>query len=191
MPFITEEIWQRLPHAGETICLASYPAADQSLIDLEAERQMDAVIEIIQKVRNIRAVMNIDQSRQVDLLLHPASEESGRLIADNSDHIKRLVRVAQIEITSSLGQLRHVARDVVSDIEMAIPLEGLIDFEKEKERLTKNLEKIEKELAQLGGRLSNPDFINRAAEEVVVETRERHQELVEKREKLRAIAEGL
>jgi valyl-tRNA synthetase len=191
MPFITEEIWQRLPHDGETICLAAYPAADESLIDVEAEGQMDAVIEIIQKVRNIRAVMNIDQSRQVDLLLHPASEAAGSLIADNSDHIRQLARVAAIEITGSLGDLRHVARDVVGEIEIAVPLEGLIDFEKEKERLTKNLDKIEKEIGQLGGRLSNPDFISRAAEDVVAETRERHDELVEKREKLNAILQGM
>ncbi|MBI3951831.1 MAG: valine--tRNA ligase [Acidobacteria bacterium] len=192
MPLITEELWQRLPRAktGESICLAPFPVADAALIDVEAERQMQIIIELIKKVRNIRSELNIDLSKELQLLAHAPNGAARRLIEENSEPIKRLARV-RIEFVSSLDGLRHVARDVVAETEIALPLEGLIDFDKESARLTKNLAKIEKEVEQLNRRLTSPDFLERAAEDVVASTRERYQELQEKQKRLTEILQDL
>jgi valyl-tRNA synthetase len=192
MPFITEELWQRLPTVKtvDSISLASFPVANATLIDGEAEQQMQIIIDLIKKVRNIRSELNIDLSKELQLLAHSSNGATRRLIEENSEPIKRLARV-RIEQVPSVDGLRHVARDVVADLEIALPLAGLIDFEKESARLSKNLAKLEKELEQLTQRLSSPDFLERAAEEVVSSTRERYQELQEKHQRLAEILQDL
>ncbi len=191
MPFITEEIWQQLPHEGETICLAPYPTSDPEQIDPAAEEQMGTVIEVITRVRNIRAVMNVDPARRLPLLVHPRREGAEAVIRENEDSICRLARLERIEIVPSLEEYRQVARDVVGEIELAVPLAGLIDVEKERERVKRTLEKLERELEQLERRLANADFLERAPEEVVRETRQRHREVSERRQRLLAILQGL
>jgi len=170
--------------------LAPFPAADFSFVDPEAERQMQVIIDLIKKVRNIRAELNIELSKELALLARSPNGAARRLIEENSEPIRRLARV-KIEHVASLDGLRHVARDVVAETEIALPLEGLIDFDKESARLTKNLAKIEKEIEQLNRRLTSPDFLERAAEDVVVSTRARYEELQEKRKRLAEILEDL
>ncbi len=191
MPFITEELWQRLPHEGETICLAPYPTADPARVDPVAERQMGTLIELITKVRNIRAVMNIDPAKELGLLVRPLTTEAAALIEEQDAAIRRLGRLERIERVSSLDGYRQVARDVAGEIELAVPLEGLIDVERERERLRRTVEKLERELEHLERRLANADFLERAPEEVVRETRERHEEVSERRQRLLAILHGL
>ncbi|MCX7751567.1 MAG: valine--tRNA ligase [Blastocatellia bacterium] len=191
MPFITEELWQRLPHHGETICLAPYPTSNPMRIDPVAERRMETIIEVITKVRNIRAVMNIDPAKELRLLVRPSTAEAAALIEEQDAAIRRLARVERIECVASLDGYGQVARDVANEIELAVPLEGLIDVERERERLRRTVEKLEKELEQLERRLANADFLERAPEEVVRETRERHEEVSERRQRLLAILEGL
>ncbi len=193
MPFITEELWQRLPltRPTETICLAPYPEADARLIDRDAEQQMGILIELIKKIRNIRAELHIDQAQEVDVLAHSPNGTMQELIESNSEHIRRLARVRQITYVPSTEGLRHVARDIIAGMEIAVPLEGLIDVEKESARLKRNLAKIEKELEQLHRRLSNRQFLERAAEEVVASTRERCQQLEEKRRRLKEMLHNL
>jgi len=191
MPFITEELWQRLPHEGETICLAPYPTADPARVDPVVERQMETIIEVITKVRNIRAVMNLDPAQELCLLLRPLTAGAAAVIRENEAAIRRLARVGRIEYVESLEGYRQVARDVAEEVELAVPLEGLIDVERERERLRRTVEKLEKELQTLQRRLANADFLERAPEEVVRETRQRHEEVSERRQRLLAILNGL
>ncbi len=192
MPFITEDLWQRLPvtRTVDTICLAPFPEPDDAFIDEEAEQQMQTVIDLIKKVRNIRSELNIDLSKELQLLAHAPNAVTRQLIEENSEPIKRLARV-RIEFVPSISGLRHVARDVVAELEIALPLEGLIDFDKESARLSKNLAKIEKEIEQLNRRLTNAEFLERAAEEVVASTRERFKELQQQQERLAEILRDL
>ncbi|MCS6803753.1 MAG: valine--tRNA ligase [Acidobacteriota bacterium] len=192
MPFITEELWQRLPivRSRDSICVAPFPTADAALVDEQAERQMQTIIELIKKVRAIRGELNIELGRELALLLHAPNDETRQLIQDNSEPLRRLARV-NLEFVSSINQWQHVARDVVADIEMALPLEGLIDFDKESTRLSKNLAKLEKEIEQLDRRLSSSDFLQRAAADVVAATRERHHELQAQRTRLIAMLQQL
>ncbi len=191
MPFITEELWQRLPHKGETICLAEFTPGDPAPIDERAEREMALVIETITRLRNIRSTFNIAPSIPLKAQIAPADAAARDLIARMEDHIKRLARIEELQIVDKLAPRKGSARSVVGASEIAIPLEGLIDFEKERARLEKELNKLVNEREGLEKRLSNQDFISRAAADVVETTRARAEELNDQIAKLRAMIEAL
>lgn len=191
MPFITEELWQRLPHKGETICLAEFTPGDPARIDERAEREMALVIEVITRLRNIRSTFNIAPSIPLKAQIAPADTSTRDLIARMEDHIKRLARIAELQIVDKLPARKGSARAVVGASEIAVPLEGLIDFENERSRLEKELNKLINERGGLEKRLSNQDFISRAAPDVVETTRARAEELDDQVAKLRAVIEAL
>jgi len=191
MPFITEELWQRLPHKGETITLAEFTPGDPARIDERAEREMGLVIEVITRLRNIRSTFNIAPSIPLKAQIAPADAAARDLIARMGDHIKRLARIEELEIVDKLSHGKGSARAVVGASEIAVPLEGLIDFEKERARLEKELNKLINERGGLEKRLSNQDFISRAAADVVETTRARADELDDQVAKLRAVIEAL
>jgi valyl-tRNA synthetase len=177
MPYITEELWQQLPHDDDSICIAPFPEVVDDLIRSDIESDMDSIIEIIKKIRNIRAEWNIAPSQTVRVLIGTHDDHIRKLVESNDSHIERLAKVEAIELHQNLPQVSAAARAVVSNIEIAVPLEGMIDFAKERDRIKRDMEKSEKELGGLRGRLNNPSFIDRAAPEVVEQTRERAAEL--------------
>ena len=189
MPFLTEELWQMLPGisssmhnpayagAGATIMLADFPTGDEALVDEKAESEMAAVIELISKVRNIRSEMNIKPSEKVSI--HIAA--SGILrsnLETNEPQILKLARAAKMVLADSLDVPRASARAVLAGgSEIAVPLEGLIDFPKERERLENQIAKLNVELQRVDGQLSNANFVERAPAEKVNELRERQSEI--------------
>ena len=191
MPFITEEIWQQLPHKGNSIMLASWPEPDPARNDQAAREQMETLIALITKVRNIRSEMNIPIQTRLKLCIGTTDAGTRRLVNENLDQIKRLARAEEITIYDTLPELDSAPRDIVAGMEIAIPLGGLIDFEKERERVTKELTRKENEARGLATRLDNISFMERAPREVVQETRGRHEELIAEIEKLRATLTSL
>jgi valyl-tRNA synthetase len=185
MPFITEELWQRLisvarcPHQGETIMLAPFPKPEPACEDNLSRQQIATLTSLITKVRNVRSEMNIPSGKWIKLHLATTDEAARRLISENAEHIKRLARVEEITVADKLPALREAARDVVSGIELAIPLHGLIDFAKELERLKRELARKQNEAQALAARLDNHSFLERAPQAVVEQTRQRHAELIE------------
>jgi valyl-tRNA synthetase len=189
MPYLTEELWLKLPGTGKerlhkayanadaTIMLTSFPPGDPAAIDERAEGEMQFVIELIKKVRNIRSEMNIKASDRVPV--HVAvSEEHKKVLTSNEAQILKLARVSELVLAPSLDVPKASARGVVTGgAEIAIPLEGLIDFEKERERLKNQLGKLDVELQRIGGQLSNANFVERAPAEKVKELRNRASEL--------------
>lgn len=186
MPFLTEEIWQRVPHQGESIMLAPWPEAEASAADDEAKERMQMLIALITKVRSIRSEMNIPVQSRIKLYLGTTGDAVKRLIVENDESIKRLARVEEITITDSVPNLEGAARDVVGGVEIAIPLGGLIDVAKERDRISKEVGRKETEARGLAARLDNLSFLERAPGEVVKQTRERHDELIGEIEKLRS-----
>lgn len=191
MPYITEELWQRLPHKGETICAADFVAHNSAQLDGRAEREMALVIEIITKLRNLRASFNIAPSILLKAVIAPADAAARGVISQMEGHIKRLARIEELQIVEKLETTRGAARAVASGAEIAVPLEGLIDFDKERARLEKEIGKLSNELAGLEKRLGNADFIARAAAEVIATSRERAAELSDQIAKLQATIEAL
>jgi valyl-tRNA synthetase len=189
MPFLTEELWQKLPgtsnklhnaayrSAEATIMLADYPKGDPELIDEKAEAEMQAVIELISKVRNIRAEMNIKPSDKPAVHV-AANAEMRKIFAENEAQILKLARVSQLNLSDMLDVPKASARGVLSgNVELAIPLEGLIDFEKERQRLANQLNKLAQENERLAKQLANPNFVERAPQEKVQEIRDRVAEI--------------
>jgi valyl-tRNA synthetase len=188
MPYLTEELWQKLPgvssdlhnaaykSAAQTIMLADYPVGDQSMIDERAEAEMQAVIELISKVRNIRAEMQIKPSDKP--VIHVAANaETNKIFASNEAQILKLARAESLVLGEKLDVPRASAKAVTATAEIALPLEGLIDFEKEVARLENQLAKLEKENEQLQNQLSNRNFVERAPAEKVQGIRDRVAEI--------------
>jgi valyl-tRNA synthetase len=190
MPFITEEIWQRLPHEGESIMIAPFPVASAEREASSAREEMRMLIALITKIRNIRSEMNIPARSNLKIFLG-ATDRTAALIKENADQIKRLARVEEITIADKLAHMDAAARDVIAGIEIAVPLEGLIDVTKERERLNKEMARKETEARALASRLDNLSFVERAPREVVEQARNRHAELVVEMEKLKATLTSL
>lgn len=189
MPYLTEELWLMLPgtsnafhnpayaDAGATIMLADFPAGDPTSVDEQAEAEMQLVIDTIKRVRNIRSEMNIKPSDRVDI--HVASGvEAQSILAANEAQIKKLARADRLVLADSLDVPKASAKAVLSGgAEIAVPLEGLIDFDKERERLQNQIAKLDTELQRLNGQLSNANFVERAPVEKVQELRGRQEEI--------------
>ncbi len=189
MPFLTEELWQKLPgvssklhnpayeSAEATIMLTDFPKGDVNLIDERAEAEMQAVIDLISKVRNIRAEMNIKPSDKP--AIHAAADAAMRKIfAENEARILKLARVSELNLAETLDVPKASVRGVLAgNVEIAIPLEGLIDFDKERERLENQLNKLNQENERLQKQLSNQNFVERAPAEKVQEIRQRVAEI--------------
>jgi valyl-tRNA synthetase len=186
MPYITEDLWLRLPgahrnllhqaYAGAepTIMLAAYPEANSDLIDEEAEWQMQAVIDLISRVRNIRSEMNIKPGERVTVLIGAPDGKLRSVLIANTNQISRIVRASEVSIQETLDAPRASARAVlVGGAEVAVPLEGLIDFAQERQRLSKEKEKLQVEAGKLEAQLGNPQFAERAPAEKVAELRAR------------------
>jgi valyl-tRNA synthetase len=197
MPYITEELWQKLPGASEallhpayagatpSIMLAAYPEAQAELIDENAEWEMQAVIDLITRVRNIRSEMNIKPGERVTLLISSPDQKLRAVYTANTAQISRLARAAEITITEKLEAPRASARAVLTGgAEVAVPLEGLIDFAQERQRLTKEKEKLSAEAAKLEAQLANPQFAERAPTEKVEEVRARIADIAQRNTQL-------
>jgi valyl-tRNA synthetase len=203
MPYLTEELWQKLPavsnwlnaepyrSAGASIMLTAYPTGDDALIDERAETEMSLVIELISKVRNIRQEMNIKPSERVTVHV-AAAADTQRIFAENEAQILKLARLSEIILAESLEVPRASAKTVLTGgAEVAIPLEGLIDFDKERERLQNQLTKLDTELQRLNGQLSNQNFVERAPQEKVQELRDRKAEIEQQSNALNSNLEAL
>jgi valyl-tRNA synthetase len=186
MPYITEELWLQLPgvnkgllHAAysdaePTIMLTAYPEAQSELINDLAESEMEAVIDLISRVRNIRSEMNIKPGERVELIIGAPEQTLRAVFENNQNQISRLARASGIVISEQLDAPRASARAVlVGGAEVAIPLEGLIDFAQERQRLAKEKEKLALEAEKLESQLANPQFAERAPVEKVNEIRAR------------------
>ena len=202
MPYLTEELWQKLPgvssalhnaaysSAGRTIMLADFPSGDASLIDERAETEMQAVIDLISKVRNIRAEMQIKPSDKPSI--HIAAEaDAQKIFAANEAQILKLARAEKLILGTSLEVPKASAKAVTPVAEIAVPLEGLIDFEKEVARLENHLNKLETEAGRLNGQLGNANFVERAPAEKVREIRDRVAEIETQAAALRQNLEAL
>jgi len=188
MPFITEELWQNLPHRGESIMLAAYPEFEPELIDERAETQIEMVQQVIEKVRNIRAEMKVDTKQTVPLRIATTDEAIKNLLLDARDYVFKLAQVSTLEVVPSLGEDKLAARAVAANLALEVPLAGLIDVTAERTRLTKELEKAQREIDSLERKLSNDSFVQRAPKEVVEENRRR---LAEYRDQAAKLTESL
>jgi valyl-tRNA synthetase len=186
MPFITEELWQTLPHQGEFLATASWPRLREDRLDARAERDMELLQELVVKTRNVRAEAGIDPSRRIDVLVHAESARNRKLVAEQAALIAALVRAERVEVVDAFPEGLVAARGVVRSLEVAIPLAGLLDFDAERTRLTRDLAKIVAELDPRNRKLANESFLERAPAEVVEKERAIQREYLEKKRRIEA-----
>lgn len=177
MPFITEEIYQCLPHEAESIMISKWPVADESLIDPEAERGMNAIMDSIKAIRNMRAEVNANPGKKIPAIML-ISEDLREVVAHNDSYIKLLGGIDNLELRPLNGEKpENAMAAVVTGIEVYLPLAGLIDVEKETQRLSKELAAMEKDLQRAGGKLNNAGFLAKAPEDVIAKERAKYEEL--------------
>ena len=180
MPFITEEIYQCLPHEAESIMISKWPVADESLIDPEAERGMNAIMDSIKAIRNMRAEVNANPGKKIPAVLLVA-DDLREVVAANDNYIKLLGGIDNLELRAMDAEKpENAMAAVVTGIEVYLPLAGLIDVEKETQRLSKELATMEKDLQRVSGKLNNAGFLAKAPEDVIAKERAKSDELTGK-----------
>ncbi|MDO9371255.1 MAG: valine--tRNA ligase [Gammaproteobacteria bacterium] len=181
MPFITEEIWQRVaPLAGkqgDTIMRQPYPVPQPEKIDSAALAEMQWVQAFILALRSLRSGMNIPPGKPLPLLLQGGGENERAYLERNRAYLTTLARLASIEWLATNDSAPDSATALVGEMKLLIPMAGLIDKQVELARLEKEIGKLNKELASLTGRLANPDYVQRAPAEVVSAGRQRAEEI--------------
>ncbi|MGR9037091.1 MAG: class I tRNA ligase family protein, partial [Gammaproteobacteria bacterium] len=181
MPFITEEIWQRVaPLAGvrgESIMLQPYPAADADVIDTEAIAQINWVMNFILGIRRIRGEMNIAPGKPLTALLQNGSAKDRERLESNLAYLQKLGRLESIVWLNPAETAPESAIALVGDLKILIPMAGLIDKEAELSRLDKEIQKIIKELPKVEAKLNNPNFVDKAPAEVIEKERLKLSEL--------------
>ncbi|MFQ0829418.1 valine--tRNA ligase [Serratia fonticola] len=177
IPFITETIWQRVkPLTGETadtIMLQPFPTFDAALEDQQALNDLEWIKQAIIAVRNIRAEMNIAPSKQLEVLLRNANGDAQRRVQENQSFIERLARLSSITLLPAGEKGPVSVTKLVDGAELLIPMAGFIDKDAEIARLSKEMGKLDGEIASIEGKLSNEGFVARAPEAVVAKERER------------------
>lgn len=191
MPFITEEIWQRIQKfcsdsTAESIMQVSFPVADKEQLFPEDARKMELIIKVITAIRGIRKDMNVPLREKVETVIKVVKGGKRLILQDNRHYIKIMAKVSDIYIGDDVVKPSKSATAVVDDIEIYMPLAGVIDLEKERDRLLKKLSKVESNLNNCVKKLNNKDFVNNAPQSVVQEERERKENLEITSEKLKA-----
>ncbi|KRN95476.1 valyl-tRNA synthetase [Furfurilactobacillus siliginis] len=171
MPFVTEELWQDMPHEGDSIMVAAYPETHAEFADEKAEADMSRLIELISAVRNIRAEANAPMSSTVDLLIKTDSAELKQLLEDNQDFVARFVHPSEVKIGADVTAPKLAMSAIISDAEVYIPLEELINIDDEIARLEKEVASLAKEVDRSEKKLGNERFVANAPAAVVEEER--------------------
>ena len=181
MPFITEEIWQRVAPAldisGESIMIQPYPQQVSHLIDSNVEVEVTWLQGVIMAIRNIRGEMNISPAKSIPVLLTAGHDEDRQRLDRNRQYLLRLAKLETIEWLDDPASAPPSSSQLVGQLDVLVPMAGLIDVEAEQLRLSKELEKLEKEVKQVQGKLANGKFVDNAPAEVVQKERDRLQNI--------------
>ena len=186
MPFITEEIWQKLPHSGETIMLAPWPTYDPALEFPDAHDRMVTVMEVTRTVRYLRSEVQLPPGKKVQVIIKADSESSLQTLAAGEAVLQKLAGLEKLTVLRELPeQPKQALAAVVGDLEVYLPLQGLIDIEQEIKRLEKELQKLEAEVARAEGKLNNQGFLAKAPQQVVAAERAKAESYRLQRDKIR------
>jgi valyl-tRNA synthetase len=191
MPFITEEIWQKLPGAEGSIMMASYPQPDDNLTNPEAEAEMRLLMDTITAIRNLRGEMNVPPATLVEVFLHSPEARALEALSRHGESIKILARVLALHYNAAGSPPAAAAKAVVEAVDIFMPLTGIIDFAEEAKRLDRELEKLSKDVNQAQRKMSNEDFLSKAPAEVVQKEQAKLEAATDKLTKLKTHRERI
>jgi len=182
MPYLTEEIWQNLPHEGKSIMSSSWPLAGK--IDEAAEKEMGLVMELVRAIRNIRGEVNLTPGKKIEVIIQAQPAELA-IITKSQAYLTNLAGIAQLQLTALQEEKPEKAMTArVEKVELYLPLAGLLDLDKERERLEKELALAEKEVERVDNKLNNPGFTGKAPAEIIAKEQEKREEWLEKKDKI-------
>ncbi len=185
VPYITEEIASALPGADGKLLLIeqSYPVGDEGAVDPEAEGRMTVLRDIVTSVRNVRAAYRVNPGARIPVRVR-AAEPKARLVREATDAIQRLANVSALDVGPDVAKEKGSAATPIGDIEVVVPLAGIVDIEAERTRLTRECQKLDAELSDVVRKLANDGFVAKAKPEVVDRERARRERLETERAKL-------
>jgi len=186
MPFITEEIWHKLPGVKGSIMVSSYPRCNPEKSDGDAEGQMALIIDVVNSIRNVRWEMNVPPAQKVEVILASRNARSREVLSQHRVYVENLARAERITVADQAAKPESAATGVAQDVEIVMPLKGIIDFAEEERRLKKEINKLEKDLATVTKKLSSEDFLRKAPRDIIEKEKSKGQEINEKRERLLA-----
>jgi valyl-tRNA synthetase len=186
MPFITEEIWQHLPHEGESISVAAWPVPQEKFQQPEAQKQMALVMEVIRAVRNIRAEVNVPLGKKIEILIKAGNEQNLHTLHAGESIITRLTNPEKLEVSTQLQAPDKAMSAVLSGAEIYLPLAGLIDISQELQRLEKELKRLDGEVDRVDKKLANQGFVSKAPSHVIEEEKAKQRDYMEKRDQVQA-----
>ncbi len=176
MPFVTEEIWQSLPHEGETLMCTAWPVYDEALSFAAEEREMERIMEAIRAIRNRRAEMNVPPSKKAEVFVETAFVDTFK---NGAPFMMRLASASAVQVGDSF-EVEGAVSIVTADATIKIPMDALVDRAAEKARLQKERDNVQKQLDGVNARLSNKAFTDKAPEQIVATAREQAARLEEK-----------
>lgn len=180
MPFITEEIWQAIPHEGEALIVANWPPDHEEYIDTEAENAMQILMELVVGIRNTRNEYNVEPGKRIAAMVTPGN--LGDVIKNYGYVFGRLCNVHEVNILENGADIPEDAATIVaSDVTVYLPLSGMVDLEAERQRLEQDLEDLGRQIKRIEGMLANENFVQKAKPEVVQRERERLEDLLARR----------
>ena len=182
MPFITEEIWQKLQTGEETIMLSDFPKEEKEFINIDTEKEFDYLKEIISAIRNIRGEANVSPAKKIEVIFKTVDENAKNILQNNAKILDKLANVEKYKFDAQIPKL--VGFRLVDTTEIYVPLADLIDLDKEIEKLEKSIEKVQKDLDRTLNKLSNENFVKRAKPEAVEKEKRIKEELENKIAKL-------
>lgn len=177
MPFITEEIYQAIPHDTESVMISKWPEYDENLNFASEEQQVEKIMQAVRAIRNRRAEMNIPPSRKAAVFVETDDADAFRY---GAEFIKRLAYASEVTVSGAFEDLGNIVTVITDSAKIFIPMGELVDFEAERKRLQKELAAAQDKLDFINKKLSNPGFVNKAPEKVVNQNREDAAKLEEK-----------
>ncbi|MBO21322.1 MAG: valine--tRNA ligase [Rhodospirillaceae bacterium] len=189
MPFITEELWQHFGDGEGMLIHAAWPANDIAPVDDVAKAQLDWAVRVITEVRTVRNELNVPASAKIHGILRGASDETKEHLARYSDQILRLARLDAVDLDADLPD--GAVQIVLGEAILALPLADVIDLGQERDRLAKEIARLEKDMAGIDKKLANEKFLTNAPEEVIAEQHERRADASHAKEKLEAALKRL
>ncbi|EOA3392286.1 valine--tRNA ligase [Enterococcus hirae] len=180
MPFVTEEIWQHIPHQGTSLVVADYPVVHPEFNDETASKGMEVLKELIRSVRNIRSEVNTPLSKPITLMIKINDPKIGQFLTENTSYIERFCNPEELTISSEIVAPDLAMSAVLTGAEIFLPLAGLINIEEEIKRLEKELSKWTDEVKRVQGKLGNERFVANAPAEVVEAERAKEKDYLDK-----------
>ena len=180
MPFVTEELWQAMPHEGQSIMISNYPVVHNELGDDTAVEQMGDLIDLIKAVRSIRNDAGAPLSKPVNMLIKVDTEKLGNIFKDNQDYIQRFCHPAELTISTEVDVPKLAMSGILAGATVYIPMAELVDLDEEKAKMQNEIAKLQKEVDRSTKKLGNEKFVKNAPEKVVEEERKKADEWQQK-----------